>query len=71
MPYSTRNGLRIHYEVHGDGPPMVLIHANPFDRRLWMFQVAQVLALLPGDRGGPARLRPVRQARRARSPSPT
>lgn len=44
MPYSTRNGLRIHYEVHGDGPPMVLIHANPFDRRLWMFQVARFSA---------------------------
>lgn len=44
MPFSTRNGLRIHYEVHGDGPPMVLIHANPFDRRLWMFQVARFSA---------------------------
>lgn len=41
MPFSTRNGLRIHYEVHGDGPAMVLIHANPFDRRLWMYQVAR------------------------------
>jgi pimeloyl-ACP methyl ester carboxylesterase len=44
MPFSTRNGLRIHYEIHGDGPPMVLIHANPFDRRLWMFQVARFSA---------------------------
>lgn len=44
MPYSTRNGLSIHYEVHGDGPPMVLIHANPFDRRLWMYQVARFSA---------------------------
>lgn len=48
MPVSTRNGLRIHYEVHGqvvgDGPPMVLIHANPFDRRLWMYQVARFSA---------------------------
>ncbi|MDB5571932.1 MAG: 3-oxoadipate enol-lactonase [Hyphomicrobiales bacterium] len=43
MPYSTRNGLRIHYETHGapDAPPMVLIHANPFDRRLWLYQVAR------------------------------
>ena len=44
MPYSTRNGLRIHYEVHGDGPPMVLAHANPFDRRLWLYQVARYSA---------------------------
>lgn len=41
MPYSTRNGLRIHYETHGDGPPMVFLHANPFDRRLWMYQIAR------------------------------
>lgn len=44
MPYSTRNGLKIHYEVHGDGPPMVLVHANPFDRRLWLYQVARYSA---------------------------
>lgn len=41
MPYSTRNGLKIHYEVHGEGPAMIFIHANPFDRRLWMYQVAR------------------------------
>lgn len=41
MPFSTRNGLRIHYEVHGDGPPLVLVHANPFDRRLWTYQVSR------------------------------
>ena len=41
MPYSTRNGLRIHYEVHGDGPALIFIHANPFDRRLWSYQVAR------------------------------
>ena len=33
MPFAVHNGLRIHYEVHGEGPPMVLVHANPFDRR--------------------------------------
>jgi pimeloyl-ACP methyl ester carboxylesterase len=41
MPYSTRNGLKIHYEVHGEGPALIFIHANPFDRRLWMYQVAR------------------------------
>jgi 3-oxoadipate enol-lactonase len=41
MPYSTRNGLKIHYDVHGEGPPLVLIHANPFDRRLWTYQVSR------------------------------
>lgn len=41
MPFSTRNGLNIHYEVHGQGPGLVFVHANPFDRRLWMYQVAR------------------------------
>ncbi len=34
------NGIRIHYEVLGEGSPLVLIHANPFDRRLWLYQAA-------------------------------
>ena len=32
--------MNIHYEVSGEGFPLVLIHANPFDRRLWLYQVA-------------------------------
>ncbi len=40
MPYCSVNGIRIHYEVLGEGSPLVLIHANPFDRRLWMYQAA-------------------------------
>jgi 3-oxoadipate enol-lactonase len=41
MPYSVRNGLRTYYEVAGEGPPLVLVHANPFDHRLWAYQVAR------------------------------
>ena len=44
MPFSTRTGPRIHYEVQGQGPAMVLIHANPFDRRLWLHQAARYSA---------------------------
>ena len=40
MPVSSVNGLKIYYEVSGEGFPLVLIHANPFDRRLWIYQVA-------------------------------
>jgi 3-oxoadipate enol-lactonase len=40
MPFASNKGVRIHYEVHGDGPPMVLVHANPFDRRLFTYQIA-------------------------------
>jgi pimeloyl-ACP methyl ester carboxylesterase len=38
MPYSRSNGVDIWYEVKGDGPAMVLVHANPFDHDLFMYQ---------------------------------
>jgi 3-oxoadipate enol-lactonase len=44
MPFCETRGVRIHYEVQGQGEPLVLIHANPFDRRLWMFQAARYSA---------------------------
>ena len=44
MPYSTSRGVRIYYEVTGEGPPFVLVHANPFDHRLWMYQIARYSA---------------------------
>jgi 3-oxoadipate enol-lactonase len=40
VPYSQSNGLRIYYEVSGAGFPFVLVHANPFDHHLWMYQIA-------------------------------
>ena len=40
MPYSRTNGVNIWYEVKGDGPAMVLVHANPFDHDLWLYQAA-------------------------------
>ncbi len=40
MPYSTANDLKIYYEVAGEGLPFVLVHANPFDHNLWMYQIA-------------------------------
>src|SRR5882672_10765845 len=40
MPYSSANGVKIWYEVKGDGPVLVLIHANPFDHDLWLYQTA-------------------------------
>lgn len=41
MPYATTNGVRSYYEVSGEGMPLVFVHANPFDHRLWMYQVAE------------------------------
>ena len=40
MPKSTSNGVDIWYEVTGDGPALVLVHANPFDHDLWLYQAA-------------------------------
>jgi len=28
MPYATVNGLAMYYEVHGDGPPLLLLHGG-------------------------------------------
>ena len=40
MPISRANGVDIWYEVAGEGPAMVFVHANPFDHDLWMYQAA-------------------------------
>jgi 3-oxoadipate enol-lactonase len=40
MPYSRANGIKIYFEVSGEGFPFIMIHANPFDHNLWMYQIA-------------------------------
>ena len=40
MPFSTASGPSIYYEISGEGPAFVFVHANPFDHRLWLYQVA-------------------------------
>jgi 3-oxoadipate enol-lactonase len=39
--YSTASGVKIYYEVSGEGFPFVMVHANPFDHNLWMYQIAR------------------------------
>jgi 3-oxoadipate enol-lactonase len=41
MPFASNRDVRIYYEVYGDGPPLVLVHANPFDHRLFTYQIAR------------------------------
>ncbi len=35
MPYSNNEGVNIHYEVRGSGPPIVFNHGFPRDRTSW------------------------------------
>ena len=44
MPYATNNDVKTYYEVSGVGPDMVLIHANPFDHTLFLYQIAHFSA---------------------------
>jgi pimeloyl-ACP methyl ester carboxylesterase len=37
MPeFASFDGVRLHYEVEGSGPPVLLLHSFPFDSRVWV-----------------------------------
>lgn len=40
LSYCIANGIKIYYEVSGEGLPFVMVHANPFDHNLWMYQIS-------------------------------
>ena len=42
------NGQELYYEVHGQGPPLVLVMGIGYDSSLWI--LAQVPALPPSSR---------------------
>lgn len=35
MPYSMNHGIRLYYEVHGDGPPLILQHGSACSSAEW------------------------------------
>jgi pimeloyl-ACP methyl ester carboxylesterase len=37
--FADVNGTRLHYEMSGEGPPMLLLHGFTLDRRMWRPQV--------------------------------
>jgi 3-oxoadipate enol-lactonase len=39
MPQASVNGIRLNYEVHGSGEPLLLIQGWGTDLRAWIFQV--------------------------------
>jgi 3-oxoadipate enol-lactonase len=41
VPYADNKGAKIYYEVAGEGPPMILVHAMPFDHSQWVYQIAR------------------------------
>jgi len=40
MPTLDRHGVKIHYEVHGDGPPLILTHGYSSTSAMWREQIA-------------------------------
>lgn len=42
MPYADNKGIKIYYEVYGEGFPVVLIHGNPADHWLWLYQIPEL-----------------------------
>lgn len=39
MPYATLNGIRMHYDSHGEGDPVLLISGLSAPSANWLFQV--------------------------------
>ena len=40
MPYSRHKGVGTYYEVAGEGPDLLLLHASPWDHTMWLHQIA-------------------------------
>mgnify|MGYP000891448912 CR=1 FL=1 len=40
MPLLDRDGVRIHYEVHGKGPVVLLSHGYSATSQMWRGQIA-------------------------------
>ena len=49
MPYATNHGIRIHYEVEGEGSPLVLVHGIAGTLNIWG-RLGYVAALRPSYR---------------------
>jgi len=39
MPHADLNGFEIHYDVYGDGDPLLCVHGLGCDRRAWALQI--------------------------------
>lgn len=41
MPFARVNGIKLHYRIHGSGPPLVLIHGLGSNEAEWMYQLPE------------------------------
>jgi pimeloyl-ACP methyl ester carboxylesterase len=58
MPETEANGVRLYYEIHGGGDPVVLVHGSWVDATRWRFVVpglAESFRVLVYDRRGHSR----------------
>jgi pimeloyl-ACP methyl ester carboxylesterase len=58
MPETEANGVRLYYEIHGSGEPLVLVHGSWVDATRWRFVVpglAESFHVLVYDRRGHSR----------------
>ena len=58
MPEAQANGVRLYYEIHGGGEPLVLVHGSWVDATRWRFVVpglAESFRVLVYDRRGHSR----------------
>jgi pimeloyl-ACP methyl ester carboxylesterase len=58
MPDAQVNGVRLYYEVHGNGEPLVLVHGSWVDATAWRFVLpglAESFRVLVYDRRGHSR----------------
>jgi 3-oxoadipate enol-lactonase len=39
MPHAELNGFDIHFDVHGEGEPLICVHGLGCDRRAWALQI--------------------------------
>ena len=67
MPKINRDGVDIHYEIHGSGPPLLLTHGYSSTSEMWQGQIEALSKASQARVVGHARPRPVRLSRRSRS----
>ena len=39
MPFAEINGIKIYYEIHGDGYPLFMVHGYGATNKVWIGQI--------------------------------